>query len=271
MKFVCPVCSGVFEKKDSGALVCENGHSFDRGRDGYYNLLLSSSSSVHGDNKEMLKARRDFLNTGAYLPLANEICSRILSDMPKGGALLDAGCGEGYYTDIFERAIRLRDGKSSVFALDVSKDAVRLAAKRNHAIGLAVASVYKIPAKDSSFDAVVSIFSPLAREEIYRVLKPGGIYIMAIPDRLHLFGLKSVLYERPYENEPQPTELMGFELYGEGHVAYSLELDTNEKIMGLFKMTPYAYRTPKEAAERLASLESLECRAEFIVLSYKKH
>ena len=269
MKFTCPICASRFGV-NGASLVCVRGHSFDRSRDGYYNFLLSSSSSNHGDNKEMLRARRDFLNTGAYLPLAELVSSMILKYTEGSCALLDAGCGEGYYTDIFESKLRERDNCASVSALDISKDAVRLAAKRNPNVELAVSSVYKIPAENESFDAVVSIFSPLADAEILRVLKKGGLFAMAIPDKRHLFGMKSVLYERPYENEPQPTDIEGFQLCEESKLSYPLNLDSREKISGLFKMTPYAYRTPPEAKERLLSYDKLDCMAEFIVLSYKK-
>ena len=93
---------------------------------------------------------------------------------------------------------------------------------------------------------------------------------MAIPDKRHLFGLKKILYEHPYENKPEGTELSGFRLLSEERIAYPLVLDSQDKISGLFRMTPYAYRTPPEAKARLAALTSLECEAEFIVLCYEK-
>lgn len=93
---------------------------------------------------------------------------------------------------------------------------------------------------------------------------------MAIPDVNHLFGLKKVLYERPYKNTVEDSSLSGLKLISEDKISYKLLLDSSDKISSLFMMTPYAYRTPKEARERLLSLESLETDIEFIVFTYEK-
>ena len=73
MFFVCPKCKGKLIIKDTGAAVCGAGHSYDKSRFGYYNLLLGGSGGDHGDNREMVKARREFLGSGFYEPLASSI------------------------------------------------------------------------------------------------------------------------------------------------------------------------------------------------------
>jgi 23S rRNA (guanine745-N1)-methyltransferase len=218
----------------------------------------------------MISARRNFLNTGAYYPMAKRVSELVGELAPKSASVIDMGCGEGYYTDLIEKTLKARDGESFVSALDISKDDVRFAAKRNKSVSFIVASSYKIPSEDESFDLAVNIFSPLAIEELGRILKRGGKYIMVIPDKAHLFGLKKILYKNPYENEPQPTELSGFRLISEERISFPLLLDSKEKIAGLFNMTPYAYRTPPESKARLAEKSSVECRAEFIILCYEK-
>ena len=211
MRFICPKCK---EKLNilEGRCACVNGHSFDRARGGYYNLLLSGSGGVHGDNKEMVLARRAFLGGGYYEPLAKRLASLVLLHTKEGGCLLDAGAGEGYYTDTIERALYERDGTSDVSAFDISKDAVREIAKKNPRISLAVAGSYHMPIADAEFDTVINTFSPLAPEETCRVLKSGGIFIMAIPGEEHLYDLKSVIYDTPYKNTVGDTALSGFEL-----------------------------------------------------------
>ena len=84
MKFVCPKCMRPLVVGERGVATCSGGHSFDRARDGYYNLLLSNAGGTHGDNREMLEARRRFLDTGAYKPLADK-----LSDEDGGDFELD--------------------------------------------------------------------------------------------------------------------------------------------------------------------------------------
>ena len=268
MLFVCPKCNkklNIFE----GKAVCEAGHSYDRARGGYYNLLLSAGG-IHGDNKEMVEARRAFLGAGYYKPLADRISKLLTEYTERSPVLLDAGCGEGYYTDFFERALCLRDGTSSVYAYDISKDAVRCAVKKNKNIGFAVAGSYHMPVPSSGVDALVNIFSPLALSETHRVLKDGALFIMAIPDADHLFELKAAIYDTPYKNEVADTGLEGFSLVDDVHLEYKMELDTPEKIRSLFMMTPYAYRTGRENRERVLSLSSLFVTAQFRILVYKK-
>jgi 23S rRNA (guanine745-N1)-methyltransferase len=269
MKFLCPKCNLPLAQKEGGAVACAAGHSYDRSREGYYNLLLGSGAGVHGDNKEMVAARRAFLNTGAYFPLARRVAELCASHLPQGGTLLDVGCGEGYYTNIIESQISA-GGSGQIYGFDISKDAVRLCARKNKNLSLAVASAYRMPFADSAFDVVTNLFSPLAREEILRVLRPRGKFIMAIPDREHLFGLKSAIYKTPYKNEVADTHLDGFELVEDEPLTYKFRLDSPEKIQSLFMMTPYAYRTRPSDRAKVEVLKALECTADFRIFVYKK-
>ena len=255
---------------ERGVAACSGGHTFDRARDGYYNLLLSNAGGTHGDNREMLEARRRFLDTGAYLPLANKVAELVSRDFPEGGALLDIGCGEGYYTSIVAACLTDAGKSPDVHGFDISKDGVRLTAKRDKSFSLAVASAYKMPIADESFDAAINVFSPLALEETVRILRHGGRFVMAIPDVNHLFGLKSALYATPYKNKPESPELEGLDLIATERVQYTLKLKSSEEINALFMMTPYAYRTPPESRARLLSMASLDTEVEFMVFVYQK-
>ena len=184
--------------------------------------------------------------------------------------VLDAGCGEGYYTDFVERALRERDGVSRMAAFDISRDAVKLAHRRNGNISLAVATSYDMPFSDGSVDLVFNVFSPLALEQTRRVLKKDGVFIMAFPGEMHLFALKCAIYDTPYKNKPEPSELMGFELVDERHLTYNMDISDSSDLQNLFMMTPYAYRTPREAREKILSLDKLSCEADFHILVYKK-
>ena len=269
MLFVCPVCHGKLNIS-GGALVCERRHTYDRSKYGYYNLLMSNKGGNHGDNREMCIARRDFLSLGYYEPLADEIASLVLDYTVPHSTLLDAGCGEGYYTDKIQRAISERDGDSLVYAFDISKEATRLAYKRNSSINLAVASSYDMPVPSASVDTLINVFSPLAKEETARVIRAGGIFIFAYPNKRHLFALKERLYDTPYENAPMDLELDGFLRVQTVRVEYTMRLASPSDVQSLFMMTPYAYRTGERARERLATLGSLECEADFLIDIYRK-
>ncbi len=268
MNFVCPKCAMPLVE-EGGSARCKCGHAFDRAKAGYYNLFLSSAGGTHGDNREMVEARRAFLDTGAYKPLADKV-SEIIKRYISGGAILDIGCGEGYYTDIIERSLSESGTCVSVSAFDISRDAVKYAARRNKNLELAVASAYKMPVADGEFDCSVNMFSPLAKGEVLRALKRGGIFVMAIPGEEHLFGLKAAAYDKPYKNTVGDSEIEGFELVSREDIKYNLTLESQNEISSLFMMTPYAYRTGRAERERIFSLDRLETLVEFVVFTYKK-
>ena len=270
MKFICPKCKGALTVTGGGVAKCPLGHAYDRAKEGYYNLLLTQTGGDHGDNAEMVSARRAFLDTGAYLPLAERVAERVIEHTADGGTVLDAGCGEGYYTHIINENARNVNKTLHILGFDISREAVRRTAKRDRELSLAVASSYDIPLARESVDTVVNVFSPQAAEETARVLRRGGVFIMAIPAERHLFGLKSVLYDKPYLNAPEADELHGFELVSKERIAYEITLDTQEKIHALFMMTPYAYRSPREGRDRLLALSSLTTEVEFYLFTYKK-
>ena len=271
MIFVCPKCKSKLNIRETDKCAfCQNGHSFDRAAAGYYNLLLGVSGGTHGDNKEMVEARRSFLMSGYYSELCDRVAELVCSYTQRGGVILDAGAGEGYYTDAIEKSIYDRDGESRVLAFDISKDAVKNIAKKNKRIESVVAGSYDMPLFSESVDTVVNIFSPLALEEVRRTLRRGGHFVMVFPNRRHLYALKSAIYDTPYENSPQETELDGFELVHSENVTYTMHLEGKENIRNLFMMTPYAYRTGKAQRDRIEGLTRLDCEADFIVLVYKR-
>lgn len=269
MDFICPKCGGAL-MPDGKTYKCPAAHSFDAAKSGYVNLLPPSGKAGHGDNKEMLAARRRFLDTGHYLPLAERVAELALEYVDFGAPVLDIGCGEGYYTDKIERALYKRDGESRVSALDISKDAVKLLNARNKSVVTAVASAYNIPASDSSFGGAINMFSPLAPDEARRILHTGGVFIIAFPAENHLFSLKAAIYDTPYKNTPADMRLDEFELVISERLSYNFVLSSRDEIEALFMMTPYAYRTSKNNRERILSLNSLNCEADFYVCVYRK-
>ena len=143
--FICPLCQTSFTQTNN-TQICENNHHFDIAKEGYLYLLPvnAKNSKNPGDNKEMMMARRTFLDSGGYRPLADKLSSlvqQLLADK-EHATLLDLGCGEGYYTDLLARNL---PESATITALDISKIAVRYAAKRYKAINFCVASAYDVP------------------------------------------------------------------------------------------------------------------------------
>ena len=270
--FICPCCKGGLLQQDK-TLKCKNGHSFDISKKGYVNLLMSQTSKKrnHGDDKEMLTARRAFLEKGFYAPLADGICSIACENCRGNAVVLDAGCGEGYYTQkVYDRL--LKEGKNPlILAVDISKNALDMFKSSDKNMKRAVASIFNMPIMDNSCDIILNVFAPYCFEEYLRVLKKNGIMILAIPLERHLYALKNAVYDEPYENKVQPKEIDGFKFVEEKELKYSFKMENNSEIENLFMMTPYYHKTSLEDIKKLESLDFLECEAEFGILVYKKN
>ncbi|MBR4288821.1 MAG: methyltransferase domain-containing protein [Clostridia bacterium] len=267
---ICPVCSLPLLVEERSAR-CEKGHSFDLSKEGYLNLLVGSSSRGHGDDKKMLLDRRAFLEKGYYAPLLLNLEQVAAKFFPQGGTFLDAGCGEGYYTEGVLCRLAAEGKEPCGFGFDISKEAVRLSAKKLGGLGrFFVASTYHIPVATESVDLLFSLFAPYAESEFLRVLKPGGILVRAVPLEDHLYSLKEAVYENPTRNLTAAEVGKGFLSVDEIRVKKDIFLDSSEDILHLFGMTPYAHKTSPEDMEKLAALESLHTEMDIGILIYEK-
>lgn len=277
--FVCPVCGttpvcGESLEKKNGSFVCKKGHCFDIAAKGYVNLLLSNqmNAKLPGDNKLMVNARAEFLGKGYYSHLADEI-KRTAQQYFTGGAVLDAGCGEGYYTQKVYEMLKENYDSFTLLGMDISKFACAHAARRfkgDDRCTVAAASIFHIPMANSSADMIITMFAPFCREEFLRVLKNDGVLIMAIPAEEHLMSLKAAVYDEPYKNEVAEYDIEGFEFIESRKISRSIFIDNGKDIKSLFAMTPYYYKTSREGHERVERLCELETDAAFEVLVYRK-
>ena len=267
--FICPDCGGVLER-DEHVCRCGKGHCFDIAKEGYVNLLPPNRrhSNAPGDDRDMVAARTLFLNGGWYAPLRDSLSGAVSAWPEEEPVLLDAGCGEGYYTAALYEAVARKNGRAG--GADLSKAAARRAAKRCPDAEIAVASVYHLPVADRSVDILVNCFSPMAEGEFARVLKPGGLFLYVVPGPGHLWEMKEVLYENPYVNELREERYALFEPLPEIPLRFRFRLERREEIMALFRMTPYAWKTPKKGVERLSELPELEVTAEFRILRFRR-
>lgn len=267
--FCCPICGGTLAREEKRC-ACPAGHSFDLAREGYVNLLPANRqhSKAPGDDRDMTAARTRFLDGGWYSPLRTALVELAEKALPPGGALLDAGCGEGWYTSALAEMAGKKGGRTA--GADLSKPAVKKAARRCPEAEIAVASVYHLPVAEGLVDVLTDCFSPLAAEEFARVIRPGGVFLYVVPGPRHLWELKELLYESPYENEEKEEEYPGFALEGITAVESRFTLTEREDILALFGMTPYAWKTPKEAVERLERTQALTVTAQFRIHSLRR-
>lgn len=269
--FVCPLC-GAALTREPGRYYCPGGHSFDIAKEGHTHLLPVNRkhSKMPGDDKGMAKARQVFLDTGSYAPLRDALCKLAVSLTGEAPRVLDTGCGEGYYTVGVYRALREAGKQPQMAGIDISKEILRLAARREKGVEFAVASSYHLPVASRSIDLLVNCFSPLALEEFQRVLVSGGHYLYVVPGPKHLWEMKEILYENPYPNEEKATPYDGFRYRDIVPVEYSFRLESQEAIAALFRMTPYYWKTPKAGVERLAQYDSLTLTASFAIHVFER-
>ena len=104
------------------------------------------------------------------------ISNYLINALPKGGDLLDIGCGTGLFVEKY-----IRHGGHAT-GLDISGKMVAKARRRCTGCDFTVGTGEKLPFRDNSFNAVSSllVFSyvrdPEAMlAETYRVLRPGGV------------------------------------------------------------------------------------------------
>ena len=270
----CPLCGAPLE--GAAPLRCAAGHSFDRAKEGYWHLLPVQKMRTHspGDSKEMVAARRAFLEGdyyGAFGRALGVLCLKEGQSAAPGQPvkLLDAGCGEGWYDRCIAAAFAKAEQPLALAGFDIAKPAVRLAARALPGAEYAVASSFHQPVRTGWADLVVNIFSPFAREEFLRVLRPGGKLIYAVPGPEHLYEMKAVLYDTPYKNPVQQVEYPGFRAVGEQLVEDRITVPASQ-LAALFAMTPYYWRTPRDGAQRLSALESLTTQISFRFLVFER-
>lgn len=258
---VCPVCGGDLAL-DERAVRCDTGHAFDVARQGYVSLLTGSRAPGTADSAEMVAARDVFLGAGHYAPLAEAVAGACRTGTK---VVADAGAGTGHY---LARALDGLPGAVGV-ALDVSKHAVRRAARAHPRLGAVVADVWRpLPLRSGSAEVLLNVFAPRNGPEFARVLAPDGTLVVVTPTSRHLeplverLGLLSV----DQEKERRVAESLG-ERFTETErslheFGMTLGRDAVEAVVG---MGPSAWHTDSHVMRaRIADLpETSEVTASF--------
>ena len=305
----CPHCRSplITDKKtwqcDGSLNAKQTKHPFDVARQGYVNLLpvQQKKSKEPGDSQDSIAARQSFLAQGYYQSLRDAVVAKItqyikqpqslqsqtesLQAKSQANVWLDVGCGDGYYTEEVAQVEAL----DALLAIDISKPAVSCLAKTLKQKGVLwyqsaqatavyplVASAAQLPIADTSLDGISSIFSPILAAEFARVLKVGGILVIAKPDEQHLASVRAGLFDqvRTHDSDKFLTQLAPFfDLLSTEQVQCSLSLDT-EALADLLTMTPYAYRAKPEKRTALltqSQVQPLQTQARFVIYTLRCH
>lgn len=278
MIWMCPLCQGPLSATQQGA-ACAANHRFDRARQGYLHLLPAhhKRTLTPGDDRQMLQQRREFLQAGFYRPLVDllqqhwrKYLTRVASsgDAAFTPALLDSGCGEGYYLEQLQQVAQEFALPVSLQGIDISKEAAKLSARQLPGVDVAVASAFRLPVQSQSVDVLLRIFSPGDTAEVARVLRPDGEFWRVVPGAGHLLELKQALYREVRLHE-LPETPQGFVLAEQASVSFTLELISNAEVRQLLEMTPFVWRGSREGKTDLTAREQMSVAAEFVLQKYR--
>jgi 23S rRNA (guanine745-N1)-methyltransferase len=250
----------------SRSLQCASGHNFDVAKEGYVNLLPShkKNSLEPGDSAQMIAARRRVHSAGLYRPVHEAIFSQ-LSAYPSPATVLELGCGEGYYSN----ALQQHWPAAQVGAIDISKTAVRLAAKAYPQVAFAVASSFDIPVPSDSHELLLRIFAPTKDAEVHRVLKEGAHYLELTPAPRHMWTLRSALYQTPKPHVDARSEIPGLECCDQQLLEFEIDVE-GELLKDLVAMTPFAHRGHREKRERLLAGQGVTVEMAFSLRLFRR-
>ncbi len=267
---ICPVCKAALLLEGRTAR-CANNHCFDLAKEGYLNLLLSHQrrSKTPGDDKAMIAARRRFFDSGAFEPVSGAVQKLICGLRPKADSLkpfciLDCGCGEG---NLLGALSGLR------FGVDVSKEAIRCAARRHKDATWIVANgMRELPFAADSMDVILSVLAPRNNGEFARILNPDGKLILGVPGPNHLMELRTLLNANAGDFEEKADEAAAkcaplFKEKNRELLSYQQTL-SKEQIADLIQMTPIFWTSASEAKERVSELTGINVTVSFALQTF---
>jgi len=216
----CPICRDDFYFDEvgtgcatAGTLRCGAGHAFDFARQGYVNLVPGGKLIHTADDADMVAARARYHDKDHNRGLADRVAEltldRIRAQMADEAAdastetasgdsahyyVVDVGAGTGYYAGAVAEAAEADptlSGRVSILAFDISKYALRRAAKAHpNVVAMGVDTWDGLPLADRSVDVLYCVFAPRNAQEFKRVLKPNGRLIVVRPTQDHMVEIR---------------------------------------------------------------------------------
>lgn len=255
--FSCPKCHQKMLFKEPSSLVCEEGHRFDISKKGTLHFPNRHMTSDY--DQEMLVARRKMITSGLYQPIIDDLQETL--DLKSQHSVVEFGCGEGSFLSEWLEQTQF-DGMASGF--DLSKDGIQLASDYNQQAFWFVGDVTQVPLKAHSVDFILNMLSPVAYDEIKRVLKSGGTLVKIIPESGYLQELRTLFYqEQPeklnYSNEKTYQKFAEqLQEVRKQRLTYTFPI-TENNIEDVLKMSPLHWGASEKArlTARKAGLTSL--------------
>lgn len=241
----CPLCQQSLAMEES-SLKCLNRHSYDIAKFGYVNLAPQVKQARDYD-KTSFQNRQAILEAGFYQHILDEL-QDLLQALPEEQTILDVACGEGYYA----RKIQEKFPNKEIYAFDLSKDSIQLAAKSDQSLAIKwfVGDLAHLPVQDQSMDVLLDVFSPANYHEFQRVLKKEGLIIKVIPTENHLQEIRDKvadqLRQKDYSNQQVIQHLEeNFQIIHKQDVQALVSLTPKTK-EAILKMTPLLFHVRQD-------------------------
>lgn len=250
---ICPIC-GQKLALSGNSFICAGGHCYDLAAANYLNLAPGKNTLGNLYDETLFATRRRVFAAGFYDDVCAAIEQLVYPLQPRGKlplCVVDAGCGEGFFARSLQGALGGLGVYNEVFALDLAKPGVLMAAKAAPGSKCLLADLARLPLADHSVDVLLNVLSPANYREFARVLAPGGLLIKVVPGAGYLQQVRAAYGLPPgggsdaaalfAENTPNPTELT------EKHICTTLPVSPDQAA-DFLQMTPLSDHRTAPAA-----------------------
>lgn len=264
----CPKCRQPL-KLEGKSLKCSNLHTYDLSKKGTVNFVLGYGEDNY--NLAMLEARERVIKQGFFNPMLESILAALYEDLETRGKLqeeiriLDAGCGDGSHLEIIGAYLAKRGVKTALFGVDLSKDGIHIAGRKENQAVYFVADLSDLPFKDQSFDVIINILSPANYQDFERVLKEDGRVYKVIPDSGYLRELRELYGLAEYHNDDMVDHLKAHAKVLKEEVIMD-HMNVEEYVDDLLLMTPMLWN--KEMVATADDLKFITVEAQLFVFSF---
>ncbi|MEE9322473.1 MAG: methyltransferase domain-containing protein [Granulosicoccus sp.] len=276
----CPIDGLALEVAEHG-LACARKHNYNVSRHGYVNLLpvRLKPSKDPGDNRDMVEARRAVVDHGVFEPFAQALSAVVCAsaqqvdkDLP---LLVDAGCGEGYYTAALSSSLRSKASLQNfaVLGVDISKWAITAAAKRHLYAAWAVGNNKRLPVLKGAASIITSLFGFETWHPWADLQHAGQIVVTASAGPQHLIELRKLIYETVIVHEvPDNAEALaaGYRQTGDSRVEFSSQINDPAIVANILAMTPHGHRVGTDSRTSLDTSVVSELTMDIVIRLYQR-
>ncbi|WP_165877350.1 methyltransferase domain-containing protein [Agromyces fucosus] len=249
-------------------------------------LLPPRAPRTIGDDRQMLEARAELLESGAYAPIAEALVAAMQAwragdasgaglsqldssrdDASTATRIADLGCGTGYYAD----ALRHAAPGASILLADRSPAAVRMAMRAvSGSTGVVLDLWRPLPIRDDTADIALNVFAPRNPPEYARIVRPRGMLLVVVPTSVHFEELRRLgaaldIPEGKAESVSAQLSEVGFAKAGSTRVEYPLVADAETREL-LVDMGPAAHH--RTDGERSAASDALSVTVSVDVVTF---